>query len=418
MDAGGGGAEEASRAGHSHDPHQPSSVCCAHRFPCLLAISARSLSPVPPSLMSLTGLASALDTLCGQAYGAQQYSVVGLYLQRGLIVLYACSIPLAIFWANMKHILLALGQDAAISRQAGEYTLWLIPTLFTYAANTSSYQIYASSKPCHSCCDLLYMHNVLPCTIMLCPDLYDGTGEPGDSSGNKYFNLHKYVPSAVMMCLEWWSYEALVILSGWLPNPELETSVISVCYNCAAFAFMVPSGLGAMASTRVANELGAGRADAAQLAVYVSAGVAACEAILVSVAFISLRTVLGKLYSKDEEVIAYIAHVMPILAVSCMLDSIQGLLSGIARGCGWQKVGAYINLASYYGVGLPVAFVLAFVFHIKAEGLWLGISRCCSAVDCANRHHMGFGLDKRGYKGCRPNNFARGSRGTTIKVVG
>lgn len=42
-------------------------------------------------------------------------------------------------------------------------------------------------------------------------------------------------------------------------------------------------------------------------------------------------------------------------------------LVGVARGCGWQKVGAYINLVSYYGVGLPVAYVLAFVFHIKAE---------------------------------------------------
>ncbi|KAI5082860.1 hypothetical protein GOP47_0002603 [Adiantum capillus-veneris] len=182
------------------------------------------------------------------------------------------------------------------------------------------------------------------------------------------------IPSALMMCLEWWSYEALIIISGWLPNPELETSVISICYNCAVFAFMVPSGLGAMASTRVANELGGGRPDAARRAVYVSAGVASFEAILVSIFFVSLRNELGKLYSKDEEAIVYIAKMMPILAVYSMLDSIQGLLSGIARGCGWQKGGAYINLASYYGVGLPVAFVLAFVFHIKAEGLWLGIN--------------------------------------------
>ncbi|MCO5562484.1 hypothetical protein L7F22_016111 [Adiantum nelumboides] len=120
-------------------------------------------------------------------------------------------------------------------------------------------------------------------------------------------------------------YGNIGVQPGWLPNPELETSVISVCYNCAAFAFMVPLGLGAMASTRVANELGAGRPDAARLAVYVSAGVAACEAILVSIAFISLRNVLGKVYSKDEEVIVYIARMMPILAVSSMLDSIQGL---------------------------------------------------------------------------------------------
>lgn len=75
----------------------------------------------------------ALETLCGQAYGAGQYSLLGLYLQRALLVLNATGIPLAFAWANMEYILLALGQDAAISKKAGEYTLWLIPCLFAYA---------------------------------------------------------------------------------------------------------------------------------------------------------------------------------------------------------------------------------------------------------------------------------------------
>jgi hypothetical protein len=30
--------------------------------------------------------------------------------------------------------------------------------------------------------------------------------------------------------LEWWSYELLVLLSGILPNPALETSVLSIWY--------------------------------------------------------------------------------------------------------------------------------------------------------------------------------------------
>lgn len=38
--------------------------------------------------------------------------------------------------------------------------------------------------------------------------------------------------------------------------------------------------------------------------------------------------------------------------------------AGIARGCGWQKIGAYVNLGSYYIVGIPSAVLLAFVLHI------------------------------------------------------
>jgi hypothetical protein len=31
--------------------------------------------------------------------------------------------------------------------------------------------------------------------------------------------------------LEWWSYELLVLLSGLLPNPELQTSGLSIWYG-------------------------------------------------------------------------------------------------------------------------------------------------------------------------------------------
>ncbi|KAI4979751.1 hypothetical protein ZWY2020_016504 [Hordeum vulgare] len=66
------------------------------------------------------------------------------------------------------------------------------------------------------------------------------------------------VPSAMMVCLEWWSFELLVLLSGLLPNPKLETSVLSICLNTSTLMFTVPSGLCAAISTRVSNELGAG----------------------------------------------------------------------------------------------------------------------------------------------------------------
>lgn len=44
-----------------------------------------------------------------------------------------------------------------------------------------------------------------------------------------------------------------------------------------------------------------------------------------------------------------------------------GCDKGIARGCGWQKLGAFVNLGSYYLVGVPFAVVLAFVLHMKGE---------------------------------------------------
>lgn len=45
----------------------------------------------------------------------------------------------------------------------------------------------------------------------------------------------------------------------------------------------------------------------------------------------------------------------------------------MARGSGWQHIGAYINLGAYYLVGIPVALLLGFVMHLKGEGLWSGL---------------------------------------------
>lgn len=47
--------------------------------------------------------------------------------------------------------------------------------------------------------------------------------------------------------------------------------------------------------------------------------------------------------------------------------------TGIARGCGWQHIGAYVNLGAYYLVGLPSAALLCFRFHLRGKGLWIGV---------------------------------------------
>ncbi|XP_024032739.1 protein DETOXIFICATION 16 [Morus notabilis] len=97
------------------------------------------------------------------------------------------------------------------------------------------------------------------------------------------------------------------------------------------------------------------------------------EALLVGLVLILIRNIWGYAYSNEIEVVKYVAKMMPILAGSHFLEGLQCVLSGNARGCGWQKIGAYVNLGSYYIVGIPSAILLAFVFHIGGKGLWLGI---------------------------------------------
>jgi len=78
----------------------------------------------------------------------------------------------------------------------------------------------------------------------------------------------------------------------------------------------------------VSNELGAGHAAGARLALRVMMAIAVTEGAIIGIVTILVRYVWGKLYSNEEEVIEYVAKMMPLLALSDFLDGFQCVLSG------------------------------------------------------------------------------------------
>lgn len=80
-------------------------------------------------------MGSALETLCGQAFGAGQVHMLGIYMQRSWIILLVsciCLLPIYIFAAP---ILKVFGQADEIAEHAGQFTLLIIPQLFSLAIN-------------------------------------------------------------------------------------------------------------------------------------------------------------------------------------------------------------------------------------------------------------------------------------------
>ena len=64
------------------------------------------------------------------------------------------------------------------------------------------------------------------------------------------------------------------------------------------------------------------------LAVRVMTVIAISEGTTVALLTILLRNVWGKLYSNEDQVIKYVASMMPLLALSDFLDGFQCVLSG------------------------------------------------------------------------------------------
>ena len=81
-------------------------------------------------------------------------------------------------------------------------------------------------------------------------------------------------------------------------------------------------------STRVSNELGAGNAQAARIATFAAMILAVMETSVVSTALFASRRVFGYSFSNEKEVVDYVTDMAPLVCVSVILDSIQGVLSG------------------------------------------------------------------------------------------
>lgn len=76
-------------------------------------------------------MSSATDTLCGQAFGAKQYHMMGIYLQRSWIINLTTTtvmLPLFIFSSAIFKL---LGQDEDIANTAGHISLWFVPVLYS-----------------------------------------------------------------------------------------------------------------------------------------------------------------------------------------------------------------------------------------------------------------------------------------------
>ncbi|KAL6312210.1 hypothetical protein AAG906_025552 [Vitis piasezkii] len=297
------------------------------------------------------GMGSALDTFCGQSFGAKQYHMLGIHKQRAMVVLLLVSIPVAFIWSNTGYILASLGQDPEISAEAGLYARFMIPSIFAFALLQWLRNKGAALANAISC-----WMNVLLLAIYVrispsCKKTWTGFSREAMHDVPKFMRLA--IPSAVMICLEIWSFEMMVLLSGLLPNPKLETSALSISLNISSVIYMIPLDFVAV---RVSNELGAGRPQSARLAIYVVLFMVTIEGVLVATILISGHKFWGYSYK-----------IMVLVAISHFWDGIQTVLSGMVRGSGKQKIGALINLGAYYLVGIPFGALLAFVYHIGGK---------------------------------------------------
>ncbi|XP_019163879.1 PREDICTED: protein DETOXIFICATION 29 isoform X6 [Ipomoea nil] len=307
----------------------------------------------------LYGMGSALQTLCGQAFGAKRLEMLGIYMQRSWVILIATGLPLTILYIFSTPILKLLHQNPRISKAAGTFALWMIPQLFAYIVCFPTQKfLQAQSK--------IYVLATISAVALVGHVLFSWLfmlklqwGLPG---GAAVLNATWWFIAVAQLvyvfsgaCRETWngfSWKAFGNLKGYL-----RLSLAS----------------GVMLCIRVSNELGAGHPRTAKFCVVVATTTSLFIGIILGLIPIALRSRYPPLFSKSSSVQQVVYDLTPLLGITIMLNSIQPTLSGVAIGAGWQSYVAYVNIVCYYFVGIPIGLVLGFAVRKGVKGIWYGM---------------------------------------------
>jgi MATE family multidrug resistance protein len=192
-------------------------------------------------------------------------------------------------------------------------------------------------------------------------------------------------PIGITGLMESGLFAATALMMGWVGTVELAAHGIAM--EVTALSFMVHLGLSNAATVRAGRAEGAGDAqslrDGAKVAIALSFGFGLSMVVL----FLALPAPMIALFLNLENpesaaIIAFGIKLLVMAALFQMADAMQVMALGLLRAIRDTRVPMIAAAISYWGIGIPTAYVLGIQLGYGGEGLWFGlvIGLTCAAT--------------------------------------
>ncbi|MGB5870543.1 MAG: MATE family efflux transporter, partial [Albidovulum sp.] len=169
---------------------------------------------------------------------------------------------------------------------------------------------------------------------------------------------------------------ATAMMMGWIGTVELAAHGIAM--EITALGFMVHLGLSNAATVRVGHAEGRGDVQSMRDGAVAATGLSAVIAMLmVAVLLIFPDVLIGLFLDQGKpEAAAILSFGVVLLAVAALFqlfDAMQVIALGLLRGVQDTRAPMFIAAFSYWLIGVPCSYVLAFHAGFGGPGLWLGL---------------------------------------------
>ena len=145
-----------------------------------------------------------------------------------------------------------------------------------------------------------------------------------------------------------------------------------VAMSVGGLLYMLPLGISGAVAIRIAQERGAGHADALRPITWAAMGLAMAWLSTAAIILAFYGRNIAGLITSDHEVIKIAATIFVVFAFSQVMDGVQSTMTGALRGLSDTGFPATVSLAAYWVIGMPLGWLLAHQGGMGPAGVWAG----------------------------------------------
>ncbi|KAI8888038.1 MATE efflux family protein [Backusella circina FSU 941] len=358
------------------------------------------------SCWSITyGIVSALETFSSQSWtGSKDKTLLGIYLQRGIVILTILLIPVSILWWNCEIVLIWLGQDPEVSARVSIYLRYLLigaPAYIYFDATKKYVQaqgiMHVStiaigiSIPIYAVLNyvLVYVEPFklgfigipisisitywLMLSIMVCYIRFvEGYSAWGGFSLECFKGLGTFMrlalPSIFSIASEWWACNLSNIAVSYSGIENIAAQYILVTLEKGLIS--IPMGIGTAGSNRIGNNLGEESARRARFSYFATMFLCATLGIATSILVTLFKQPISRFFTTDKDVDILLENTMGLIALAFILDSTNVGCRFVITGLGRQIVTAISSTVAFYLFGMPICYYICVKLHKGVIGFW------------------------------------------------
>ncbi|KAL7620507.1 hypothetical protein AAE478_009502 [Parahypoxylon ruwenzoriense] len=358
---------------------------------------------------TVEGMATALDTLCAQAYGSGNLAGVGLHVQRMLVFTVLAIIPIGAFWVfspwilslfvRQQHLAVMAGSFLRVSlvglpgyasfevgkrflQAQGDFKAAMVSILICAPVNAllSWYFAFRLGMGLDGAALGAALANDLRPVLLLA---YITTplgkwsyqcwgGFSRDALANWGPMVRLSVAGSLVNLGEWAAFEIVTFSTSYLSTDHLAAQ--SILTTISIVSWHVPFSVSVAISTRIGHLIGAGLLTTARRAAMLYSIVFTLIGSVDGLIIFALRDRLPRFFSEDPAVCSLASKTMLAVAAFQIIDAIICCTNGLLRGLGRQSVAAWVVFVVNYLGAVPIAIWLELGSPgWELNGVWIGL---------------------------------------------